>query len=421
MTIPRFACLILIAAMPALGQTRPDSVSDLEHLVNEVIDRNPEIEAALHMMRVTDARAMQTGTLPDPEFTFMRELMPGFRFADALMQRLELMQTIPFPSKLSAQRELATITSEHAHHDHLEKINEVVDRVKNSYAELWYAQRAQALSAESEGLLKQFAMIARTRFGAGLAPQQDVLKVMVEQEKLANQSVMLTQQEAAAKAMLMAVLNRNPLDTLGRAVYQDSVSFSANPDTLVALALQFRPMLYHDSLSVIEAEAMQSVAHREYLPDFRLGVQYVTEPQGEFRGWTLIAGISIPFAPWTLSKAASRVDEADATRERAVASYHASRDMLVSAVRQLWYRLRGLNRQLHTYRESIIPHAEQSLRASLTAYQNGTSDFLMLIDAHRTLLDLRMEALMLRMQYEQSLSALERTVGLTNIERVQQR
>lgn len=390
----------------------------LDQLVSEALDHNQEVKAALHQMKVMDARADQSATLEDPELTLMREEMPEFRYNEATYQRFELMQTIPFPSKLSARRTVADYSAEHAHHDHLEKANEVIARLRNAYGELWYDQHAILLNEENAGLLRQFAEIVKTRFATGMAPQQDALKVMVELEKLRNQLLTLRQEEAATKAMMMAILNRDPGDTLGTAVLPDTVIFAADPDTLVSLALQFRPMLLHDSLGVEEGKAVQSLARREYLPDFKIGLQYVTMPITQFRGWSVIAGISIPFAPWTLGKAAARVEEADATYERAVANYHASRDMIVATVHEMYVRAASGKRQLMSYRRTIVPLAEQSLRASLTAYQNGTTDFLMLIDAYRTLVDLRMEALMTRMQFEQSVAELERAVGLTGIAEV---
>jgi outer membrane protein TolC len=63
----------------------------------------------------------------------------------------------------------------------------------------------------------------------------------------------------------------------------------------------------------------------------------------------------------------------------------------------------------------ILPQAQQSLKASITAYQNGRTDFLMLFDAYRTLVELSMESLMVRMQFEQAVAELERQVGVPDI------
>ncbi|MBM2842105.1 MAG: czcC, partial [Bacteroidetes bacterium] len=178
--------------------------------------------------------------------------------------------------------------------------------------------------------------------------------------------------------MLMAILNRQPNDTLGVAALFDNVVFRATLDTLQQLALQSRPMLLHDSLMVEESRAMLSLSKREYLPDIKLGVQYVTVPVGDFRGWGISAGITLPFAPWTLGKASSRVEEATATISKSSAALNASRNMVMSNVKDLYFRAQSARRQLDSYRTVILPQAQQSLKASITAYQNGRTDFLML-------------------------------------------
>ncbi len=407
--------LLGLILLPAFLHCQPDSIHPpvvpLEQLVDEALLRNSEIQAALHQMSVMAERVPQVRGLPDPELTYMREQMPGFRWSEAMMQKLELMQMIRFPSKVAAQTDLAQIQAEHAHHDHLEKINEVIGKLKTAYVELWYAQKVQALSRENLLLLQQLAEIARTRYSVGSGPLQDALKASVEVGRAENQLAVLAQRERGAIAMIRAFVDRPPADTLGRAVLSEVPVFTPSIDTLQALALQLRPMLQHDSMVVEESRTMLSLARREYLPDLKLGVQYVTFPAGDFRGWSVVAGITLPFAPWTLGKASGRVEEATATVNRSASAYRSSRSMVLASIRDLYARVQSAQQRIRRYRTSLLPEARESLRASFTAYQTGKADYLMMIDANRMYIDLSMEALMARMEFEQSLAELERAVG----------
>ena len=410
--------LMLYALVPlfGLGQQQPTGpILLLNDLVAEALRNNPEILASLHQVDAVHAKVGQAGSLDDPELTYMREEMPGFRWNEASMQKIELMQMFRFPSKLSKETEIAEINAEHSHHEHYEKELEIVARLKSAYYELWFVQQSLALNQENVRLLQQFVSIAKTKFGVGDASLQDVLKANVELAKLENQETMFQQQEQSAKSMLISILNRQPNDTLGVASLTDSVVFTLSLDTLRQLALRSRPMLLHDSLAVEESRAMLSLSKSEYLPDLKLGVQYVTAPMGDFRGWSIIAGISLPFAPWTLAKANSRVEEATATISKSSATFNASRNMVLSNVGDLYYRAQSAKQQINSYRTTILPQARQSLKASITAYQNGRTDFLMLIDAYRMLVEFSMESLMVRMQCEQAVSELERQVGVPSI------
>ncbi|HTK83367.1 MAG TPA: TolC family protein [Bacteroidota bacterium] len=418
---------LLFAAGHLFGQTtdstaRVDSIVipepqtlDLQFLIAEALMNNPEIEASLRGMDVMDAKVPQAGALDDPELKFTSENMPGFDFNQAMFRRWELMQKIRFPSKLSAETELAAIRAEHAHHDHQEKVIEVLERLKLGYYELWYVQQNMVLTQENIRLMDQFAKIARTKYGVGLVPMQDVLKAQVELASLKNELTARRQQELSAKAMLMAILNRTPKDTLGFAMIPEEVEFTSTLDSLERLALNVRPMLIHDSLSVREGQAELSLAGKEYIPDFTIGIERVTSPVDGFSGWSVSAGITLPFAPWTLGKASARKDEASAEILKSQASYRASQAMVKASVRDHYYQVVAAKEQLDNYRTVILPQAEQSLTASRTAYQTGTTNFLMLIDAYRSLVMLTKEYFMTRMQFEQHVASLERAVGYQSL------
>ena len=415
----RFISMLLVVMLaPVLlsGQQQPTgTVLYLDDLVKEALRTNPEIRASLHEVDAAHARVHQAGALDDPELMYMQEGFPGLHFSEAMFTRIELSQMIRFPSKLSKETEIAEINVEHSHHDLFEKELDVVAKLKSAYDELWYAQQAMALNRENARLLQQFISIAKTKFGVGGAALQDVLKANVELARLENQGTALLQQETSAKAMLRAILNRKPGDSLGTAVLPEEVGFTATLDSLQRLARETRPMLMHDSLMVEESRAMLSLSRREYLPDIRLAVQYMTAPAGDFRGWTVSAGITLPFSPWTLGKAGSRVDEAEATISKAQATLTESRNMVQSNIASLYAKARSLKQQIDSYRTVILPQAQMSLKASLTAYQTGGTDVLMVIDAYRSLVELSMESLMVRMQFEQAVAELDRQVGVQDI------
>lgn len=385
---------------------------DLQFLIAEAMMNNPEIQAALYEWDMMEAKVPQEGALDDPELKYMREEMPAFEWGKAMYSRIELMQMVEFPTKLLTRRSLAKIRAEHAHHEHLEKINDVIAKLKSAYYELWNVQQTIALTQENIRLMKQFVSIARTRYSVGSAQQQDVLKAEVELSMLNNTLIALRQQELSTKAMLMSILNRGPKDTLGFAVIPEEIVFAANLDTLIQYALQNRPMLIHDSLGITEGETMLSMARQEYLPDLTFGIQHVTYPViGNLNAWSVSVGLTLPFAPWTLNKAGSRVDEGKAAVEKARSQYQATRQMVTASIKDLYYKASGLKQQLDTFGKLILLQAKQSLDASLTAYQTNRTDFLMLLDAYRTYVDLTKEYFMLRMQFEQTVTQLDREVG----------
>lgn len=407
--------LALLPAGVAMTQSMPDTLS-LNALVQEALINNPELKAFELNRDMMDARVGSVGVMPDAELTFMREEMPGFRWRDAAMQKLELMQMIPFPGKLGKESAIANIQAEHAHHEHMEKANEVLANLRSMYFELWFFQQSIALNRKNASLLNQFTAVAQTRYGVGATPQQDVLKAYVEIARLDNQLVTLRQQELSAKAMLMSLLNRRAGDTLGIAVVHEFAPGLPSLDTLNQLAYKFRGMLLHDSLSIEEAGHMKALAQNEYLPDFKLGLAYLKMPNHtDFTAWSVSAGITLPFLPWSLSRTGAKVEEASIGMEMAKEKLNNTRNMIRANITDLYYKAQSLKQQLANYTTVIVPQTEQALRASMTAYQTGRTDFLMLIDSYRMLVELSMEKVMIRMQFEQTVAHLKREVGYSRI------
>ena len=413
-----FLALLLIVPLSAFAQGASDTLN-LNDLVREALRNNPELKAFEYNRDAMEARVDAAGTLDDPELTYMREEMPGFRWNESMTQKIELMQMIPFPGKLSTKTEIAEIQAEHAHHEHMEKANEVLARLRSAYFELWFAQQSLALNRENARLLQQFTKIAQTRYGVGETPQQDVLKAFVEIAKLDNQLITLRQQELAMKSMLGALLSRLPGDTLGVAAVPAGDLYLPTQDTLQYLAQRYRGMLLHDSLSVEESEKMLSLAKKEYLPNFKIGIEYVRRPFEEFRGWTVSAGINLPFMPWSIGRNAAKVEEASISIEKSRETLKNSRNMIRSSINELCLKAESVRKQLENYTKVIVPQTQLTLRASMTAYQTGRTDFLMLIDTYRMLVELSMEKLMLRMQFEQTVAELKREVGYAGIFYVQ--
>jgi outer membrane protein TolC len=236
--------------------------------------------------------------------------------------------------------------------------------------------------------------------------------------RLENRAIVLRQQEIGAKAMMMAILNRRGDDTIGVALMYEAITTAPSLDALYQFALRTRPMLLHDSLSVEEGRTMVSLSRQGYLPDIRLGIQYVTTPLHDFRGWSVSAGMTLPFAPWSLSRTGARVEEAEASFQRSTAKLAASRAMVMSRIHEIHSRILSLMSRVRTYRDVILPQAELSAKTTLASYRTGKSDFLMMMDSFRTKVELEMESLSLRMQLEQAVALLEQQVGIHSISEI---
>ncbi|MGH7453566.1 MAG: TolC family protein, partial [bacterium] len=373
-----------------------------------------EIRAFEANRSAAHARIPQMSSLDNPQFNFEFEQAPfsePFNTSKYDYVSFVLMQMFPFPGKLAKSKTLAEIDAEHAHHDYEEKTLEIIEKVKAAYFELYFIQRANEVNRENTGLMQQFVNIAKIRYAVGKGMNQDVLKANVELAKLANEQITLAQHEETAKAMLNSLLNRPPQAPLGQTVLPERKALNLNLEALQRLALATRPMVRHDSLGLVQSRVANSLARRQYWPDFNVALEYVTSPLDGFRGWTTMAGISLPFAPWTVKRQSGRVEETVADISMKEAVLNNTKNMILFTVKDALVKVQTQQRLIDLYRSTVLPQAEQSLQATIAAYQTQQTDFLSLLDSYRMLQMFKLEYYEATAKYEMNLAELERAVG----------
>jgi outer membrane protein TolC len=391
---------------------------ELQALMNEAIKQNPEIATEQSRVAMMQERIPQAGALADPEFTYTLMQFPGVQFGQAMYQNFGLMQMIMFPSKLSTRKDIASVATNSAQWGHTAKIVEIVALVRSAYAMLWDARTRLAINIENQQLLDQILRTAQTQYSVGQASQQDVLKTSIELAKAHSDEAFLRQEIVGAESMLHAILNRPQNITIGLVTIDSLQPIHHSVDALLHYAHFRHPMLSQDSLNIVESDLMLSMARQEYIPDFKISVERVTQPLIGVNTWTVMAGITLPFAPWSLSKASARVQEAQADRSMHQSMLQVNRTMIEANIRDSFARVKAYETRVQSFEQTILPQSRQSLQSSLTEYQSGRTSYLMLLDAFRMNQDMRMEATMARMNYEKEFANLQQQVGVADIKEI---
>lgn len=409
-----FAICIFIGICPnAIAQvTEPE---EMQFLILEALSANPDIRAEIASMSAAEAGISQAGTLDDPEVRFMKKEMPGFLTGQAMATSIEFMQMVKFPTKLSLESRIAEVRADHAHHEHLEKVIQVVRDLKNTVAEVWFARRALQLNGEDLQLLQQLVRASETRYSVGTLSQSAVLKLQIEHASAEAEEARLRESVVTAESMLRSILNRANNEPIGAITFDSIVVNPPSLDALILYARMNRPMLVHDSLQILEASLMTSMAKQEYLPDFKFSVEYMNFDMAPRNRWSFSAGISLPFSPWTLGKASGRVQEAKAQMLRRDALFRGSQNMVESNIRSAFAQVEAASVLEKTYRYQLVPQSSLVLSSTMAEYRSGKTDYLMLMDSFRMYQMTRREAAMARMRLEQSLANLAFQVGVINL------
>jgi cobalt-zinc-cadmium efflux system outer membrane protein len=419
----KYACALLLSlalfsanviAQLISGQIERPRVESLASLIDEALGNNSDIAAEKYKMEAAIRRIPQSGALDDPELVLKLMEIPGTRFNEAMYANIELMQMIPFPTKLSARRAISTLLSEHAHHDHLEKTVQIVADLKNALAMLSFNRESRSINAGNQELLKRILKVTETFYTVGKAPQQEILRTKIELAKLVADEAKIQEQIITTENMVRKILNR-PSETPIGPIDFGSPSPLPPIEDLFRFAEHNKPMLVHDSLNVTEKEMTLQLMKQEYIPDFKFSVEYVRLPVAAENRWSISAGITLPFAPWTLAKASSRVQEAESEKMMLSSMYTSSKTMVQSQIRSRLATLEALGKELHQIRDVALPLITQSIDLLLTDYETGRTSYLMVLDSYRMYNDMRLDLAMIKANYYQTFANLEREVGVTDI------
>jgi outer membrane protein TolC len=179
------------------------------------------------------------------------------------------------------------------------------------------------------------------------------------------------------------------------------------------IAAAERPELRGLESAIKKSEKAVALAekNRKY-PDFMVGLQYWVAPDRSPRHmYTPMVTLSIPFSAWTKGKYDYQIAEALAEKQVASANLAAMKNMAVFEVRDMGTKVQAALRVISIYKDGLLPQAEQSFQAAIAAYQTGGVNFMTLLDAQRTIRDVRMGYYKALVDYEQSRADLERAAG----------
>ncbi len=411
-------CLIflLISGLPFPRGLRAAEKPGLADAIAEALRSNPEIQMARRKVESARARAGQAGYLEDPELNVEAWGIPlnrplSFRSANPIV--IGIRQKLPFFGKRGLQTDMAGEEVKMAEAELRAKEIEIAAKVRSAYADVYMAFKTIDINQELLELNRQLSATAENLYRVGKAPQQDVFKALLEQTDLLNKLNLAEKDQVTAQAKLNALLNRSIADPIGQPAEPVLKPLVFKYADLEKFAVAQRPELRALEASIGKSEKAIQLAERNgKYPDFMVGLQYWVAPDQDTKHmYTPMISLTIPFSPWTKGKHDYEVQEALAERQMAQSNLVAMKNMALLEVRENLAKAEAASKSVSIYRDGLLPQAEQAFQSTVAAYQTGTVNFATLLDAQRTVRDVRMGYYKAMVEYEQSMADLERAVG----------
>lgn len=393
------------------------------HTVDEYVvfalAQSPRIQAARKRVEARANRVPQAASLDDPMVG-----VNGYPFSPYVLQtaggrstvNVMAEQKLPWFGKLQTKSDVAEAETDMARADLVAAELEVVQQVKQTYYELYFLQKAVALTEQSRELLVQISEVADTKYRTGTVSEQDLLRAQVEVSGVDAELIRLRQQRQSTRAQLAQWLHVSPDTELLAADDLPEEQIPQDVERLYRQAIHARPEL-HAQLAAVRRDRHQvDLARLQYFPDVTLN--------GMVGGMTTSGALSpaadgLPMVnigaqvnvPLYRKKLEAGVREAEAQAVSSARDYDALKDRTAAEIKDLFVQALSQRDLLSLFRQDIVPKSEQTLEVSMTAYRVGQTDFLQLIDNWRQVLKFRVMVHQLESQLQQTLSTLERVVG----------
>jgi outer membrane protein TolC len=367
-----------------------ESVLTLGALVEEALQRNPEILAASRDAEMMKARIPQAGALTDPILGYgvMNEgaPVPFQTLGEAGFSEVYvgIAQDIPYPGKRRLREEVAREEAEVGRWSVESAKRRVVAQVKEAFFELYSTRAAEEIVRANIELLANLERAAEGRFEVGQVSQQDVLEAQTELSRLEERLTLLQERGGIVESLLARLLYREAHGPLGRPEGIQPVELGYSLEQLWKMAEEASPDLAEQRQRVTARESTVALARKETLPDF--GVNFVYHNRGGLDPYYTFGGtLTLPL--YSDRKQKKAIEEAGEGLSEARYGLDATGARVRYEVEDAYLRAKTAERLIRLYDEGILRQARLSLDSAAAQYQVGRIDFATLLSSWTRLLD----------------------------------
>jgi cobalt-zinc-cadmium efflux system outer membrane protein len=367
---------------------------------------NPELAQARLELQAQQAAELQAGARPNPELGLLVE---DTRTASRTTTLLWA-QPIELGGKRAARQAAAALAREQAAVALAGREVDLIASVTAAFHELLGAQAQLAEAEQTLAIAGRVTEAARLRLQAGKVPPLEVAKAEVAE---AGARADLAEAKAAvqlARAGLTA-LGAIPTKLPAQSSAQgDAKALPGLPDEQrVAEALPDAPALQLARLDIARRQALSDGERSRRVPDLTVTVGAKRDAEA---GRTMaVVGLSLPLPladrnTGALLEALRREDQAREALQAAQLKLHLD-------VSQALTRLRLSREQARQLADAALPTARAAADTALRGYELGRFSFLEVLDAQRTLTQLRRQQLQHITDAHRAAATLTRLLGRT--------
>jgi outer membrane protein TolC len=385
----------------------------VDEAVAAALESNPEIRAAVRRLSLAQLKTATARSLDDP-MLMMRDWDTPLRRPWDLNQAqimVSIQQTFPSRLKRDQRARLAQDDAGVAAFDLETLRQEVSVEVRKLCIGLMRNADEARLQARQSSLLKEALAAALAEYTTGKAPQADVLRAQMALTRLNEQLIELDEERDNGRAQLNALMGRPPEEAIEIAGSYTGPAAIPSNEELEHAAIEHRPELAALRAQIAKSRDEGKLTRLAMKPDFTVGLGYMLMPTGSLARNAYMGEVSMNL-PWlNRERHEGEAKQADAATDVSQAELDARASTVFLEIRQAQIEVLAAEKRVKLYRDTLLPQAEASFKASTAAYQNNRAEFMSLIDAQNLLLDIQTATYQASAATDEGMAQLERAIG----------
>ncbi len=373
----------------------------LEEALRSGLQNHPELRAARARVDVAAGKALQARTWSNPELELSAEDWPVHDGFSSAKQMIGVQQTLPWPGKKRLEGEAGALGVRAHEADLLAESALLIRDIRIAFYRRLAAERLVLVSEDLVKVAELSASAARKRSDAGAIPLQEQLRAEIQADQARNEASLLVQELGIAQKNFETLTGiPQTMRLVGELEQEPDLSIlNRDPDSW----LPTHPKVKSMESRRTQAETESKRARLELYPDVKVGLAGGREgPSGD---GIIELRVSVPLP--ILDRSKGRKLEAKANAELAGAEVAVVKQQLLREWSEAIAKLRSAAAQTASYREHILPKADEALRLVRTGFEQGKFGFTDLVDIQRTTAEARLAYLQRLLELRTAEASLE--------------
>jgi len=389
--------------------TEPNSILTLRETLQLTLTHHPELKVYAYAIRAAEARALQAGLRPNPEFEVEMENLGGtgeLSGTDAAETTLALSQLIELGDKAQKRKTVAAFETEVAGADYQVKKRVILSEGAKAFVEVLKAQETHRLSDQLLKLSEASFQTVRRRVEAGKDSPVEKNRASIEltNVKIAHRQAQMNL-DTARKQLASFWSQEEP--HFQEAVGQLREIEPLPPLKNVTQQLKQNPEYIRWESEIQKSRAALDLEHSKAIGDLSVGAgvrRYNATDDNAF-----VVGLSIPLPLFNRNQGGKK--EAAYQLSMARQKQKAALRALLNDFNQTYQQCATAYHQALSLKNDVLPAAREMFNAAQEAYKQGKIDYMNVLDAQRTYFISQNEYVEILAAYHKAIMDMQRLIG----------